>query len=98
MELNQVQFTQLIEAINQPKTIVSLEYLNGLTAEIDKLKKKYDTGEKDLLETIAGYYINYCLQEGKNILWEKVQEEVKSKGFDLRYDTDKKKLQLIKSK
>lgn len=98
MELNEVQFTQLIEAITQPKTIVSLEYLNGLTAEIDKLKKKYETGEKDLLETIAGYYINSCLQEGKNILWEKVQEEVKSKGFDLRYDTDKKKLHLIKSK
>lgn len=92
------QVVKLLELIQEPRVTITLESYNGLIAEIDKLKKKYETGEKDLLETIAGYYINSCLQEGKNILWEKVQEEVKSKGFDLRYDTDKKKLHLIKSK
>ncbi len=92
------QVVKLLELIQEPRVTITLESYNGLIAEIDKLKKKYETGEKDLLETIAGYYINSCLQEGKSILWEKVQEEVKSKGFDLRYDTDKKKLHLIKSK
>lgn len=85
MELNQVQFTQLIEAINQPKTIVTLEHYNGLVEEIDRLKKKYETGEKQLLEIIAGYHVSKCINESTQS-FNNIREFIEENGFEMKLD------------
>lgn len=94
--MNDIQLQQLLEAIIQPKTIVSLEHYNSLIAEIDRLKKRYETGEKELLQKIAGYYVSQCSKESV-ISFNNIRKEIEDKGFELRLVVDKG-LHLIQKK
>lgn len=78
-----IQIQQLLEAFNEPKITISLKEYNEKNSEIERLKKKYETGEKEILQHIAGNYL-FSLSVNNSIMYNTTIKYIEDKGFDFR--------------